>query len=287
MGWLWAPVKEPLSADSTPPREEGAPLEEDKLKGWQVPWSGWQVAGTMGSWAISFVLVGGLFVPLAGRSLGYNVLTMEGQDKAVFLLIMQAFQTATGLGIIYLSTAKYRPLPADLFVYSLDKPWGWRDGWLTWALVGYAGTFGVIAGISALVSALGMEDVTSQSTLDQVSDLFGAGATSIASLLLVTSIFAPLLEETVFRGFLLTSLTKWLPLPVAIGISSVAFALAHFAPKDFFQLAALGCLLGYTYVRTKNLYTPMVIHCLWNSGVVILLLVLQSQGLDVNELIHS
>ena len=40
------------------------------------------------------------------------------------------------------------------------------------------------------------------------------GATGrFLSLLTVTSVLAPLLEEVVFRGFLLASLTKWLPTP--------------------------------------------------------------------------
>lgn len=36
------------------------------------------------------------------------------------------------------------------------------------------------------------------------------------SLFSVTAILAPLLEEIVFRGFLLTTLTRWVPTPAAI-----------------------------------------------------------------------
>ena len=38
------------------------------------------------------------------------------------------------------------------------------------------------------------------------------------SLFSVTAVLAPLLEEFVFRGFLLTTLTRWVPTPVAIGV---------------------------------------------------------------------
>lgn len=36
------------------------------------------------------------------------------------------------------------------------------------------------------------------------------------SLFSVTAVLAPLLEEIVFRGFLLTTLTRWVPTPAAI-----------------------------------------------------------------------
>jgi membrane protease YdiL (CAAX protease family) len=43
-----------------------------------------------------------------------------------------------------------------------------------------------------------------------------------ASLFTVTAVLAPILEETVFRGFLLTSLTKWMPTPAAVLVSTPA-----------------------------------------------------------------
>jgi uncharacterized protein len=111
-------------------------------------------------------------------------------------------------------------------------------------------------------------------TIDGVLPLIKSGdPVAIVSLLAVTSVFAPLLEEVVFRGFLLTSLTKWLPAPGAVLFSSVIFGLVHFAPRDFPELVALGCVLGFSYVRTRNLLVPMFIHSLWNSGVLVLLLV--------------
>jgi hypothetical protein len=65
----------------------------------------------------------------------------------------------------------------------------------------------------------------------------------LLSLLLVTSVLAPILEESLFRGFLLTSLTRYMPNSGAVVISSLVFALAHFTPKDAPQLFALGLVL--------------------------------------------
>jgi membrane protease YdiL (CAAX protease family) len=98
------------------------------------------------------------------------------------------------------------------------------------------------------------------------------------SVLTVTSVLAPLLEEVVFRGFLLASLTKWLPTPGAVVFSSVVFGAAHLAPRDFPQLVTLGIVLGFSYARTRNLLTPMFIHSLWNSGVLIVVAGLVATG---------
>jgi membrane protease YdiL (CAAX protease family) len=45
--------------------------------------------------------------------------------------------------------------------------------------------------------------------LMQLLPIIGESPLGTASLITVTGICAPLLEETVFRGFLLPSLTKW------------------------------------------------------------------------------
>lgn len=36
-----------------------------------------------------------------------------------------------------------------------------------------------------------------------------------------------------------------------------------------------GAALGFSYAQTRNLVTPITIHSLWNSGVIILLTFLQ------------
>jgi membrane protease YdiL (CAAX protease family) len=118
-------------------------------------------------------------------------------------------------------------------------------------------------------------------TIDAVLPMLKGGegqAGRFFSVLTVTSVLAPLLEEVVFRGFLLASLTKWLPTPGAVVFSSVVFGAAHLAPRDFPQLVTLGIVLGFSYARTRNLLTPMFIHSLWNSGVLIVVAALVATG---------
>ena len=108
---------------------------------------------------------------------------------------------------------------------------------------------------------------------------------SYASLLVVTAVMAPYLEETVFRGVLLPSLTKYMPTYAAVIVSSLAFAACHLSPRDFPQLTALGLLLGFSYVRSRNLLTPMIIHGTWNGTVLTFLFALLSAGFDVQQVL--
>lgn len=52
-----------------------------------------------------------------------------------------------------------------------------------------------------------------------------------------------------FRGFLLPSLTRFMPTWAALGVSSFAFGAAHMSARDLPVLCTLGLLLGTTYVR--------------------------------------
>ena len=107
--------------------------------------------------------------------------------------------------------------------------------------------------------------------MDEVVKIITPDVPTFAGLFSVTSILAPLLEEFVFRGFLLTSLTAFMPVPLAIAGSSVAFGLAHLSIKDFPELTALGVLLACSYIRSRNLMAPILIHGLWNGAVLVAL----------------
>ncbi|KAJ0254124.1 Uncharacterized protein HA466_0106770 [Hirschfeldia incana] len=83
---------------------------------------------------------------------------------------------------------------------------------------------------------------------------------------------APVLEEIVYRRFLLTSLAsrmEWRKAPV---ISSVVFAASHFSGEDFVQLFGIGCVLGGCYSWSGNLASSVVVHSLYNALTLLLAL---------------
>ena len=71
----------------------------------------------------------------------------------------------------------------------------------------------------------------------------------------------------------LPSVVFWRQLPA----SSPAPRPYHSTPLLAAQLTALGVLLGFSYVRSRNLLTPMLIHGAWNGSVLTILFLLASQ----------
>ena len=106
------------------------------------------------------------------------------------------------------------------------------------------------------ISSASATKVQEVGTIDGVLPLIKSeDPVAVGSLLAVTSVFAPLLEETVFRGFLLLR-SQMAACSGAVVFSSFIFGLAHLAPRDFPELVALGCVLGFSYVRTKASSSP-------------------------------
>jgi membrane protease YdiL (CAAX protease family) len=99
---------------------------------------------------------------------------------------------------------------------------------------------------------------------------------AISLFFFTAAVAAPVFEEILFRGFLLPSLTRYVPVWSAIGLSALLFALAHLSLSEVLPLAVLGVVLGYVYTRSRGLLAPILLHSLWNSATMIGLLVLGS-----------
>lgn len=254
---------------------------------WNIPWDGKTVITTMTAFGISFLLTGlGLSILIARLGFRRRQL-LDFDEQALFIFINQLLQTIVGTNVINACIKSYRPFPTELFYYDWKNPFSVSRGWLLWGLVGiFCGAAAVLLA-GTVTTFVNGEPLPreGQDALLQLLPLIGASRTSTALLLAVTGLLAPYLEETVFRGFLMTSLTKWMPTPAAVILSAGAFAFAHFTPGEIPQLFALGVVLGFSYSKSGNLLTPIMIHGLWNSGVVILLTFLRLQGYDIQELI--
>lgn len=90
-------------------------------------------------------------------------------------------------------------------------------------------------------------------------------------ILLSILLFAPFLEEYLFRGLLQTWLRKTAGSLNAIFLSGFAFALLHFAPQQkwtniplIISLFTFGCYLGFVYEKSRSLFAPIVLHVTFN-----------------------
>ncbi|KAG5521205.1 hypothetical protein RHGRI_033681 [Rhododendron griersonianum] len=259
--------------DKFPQKEND--LDWPILKRWDVPWEWQTVSLTSLACGLSFLLTV-LIEQSALPYLGLQVGELGLDEKAEILFLDEAITTVVVLGVLFSITDTFQPRPDDLFRYDLKKPFDLQRGWLLWAGIGIVGAVVAIS-LTGVAASLFRADKPQRETdaLVRLLPLIGSSTISTAWLVGVTGVLAPLLEETLFRGFLMVSLTKWLPTPVSVLISGAVFAVAHLTPGQFPQLFVLGTLLGFSYAQTRNLLTPITIHALWNSGVILLLAFLQ------------
>jgi membrane protease YdiL (CAAX protease family) len=83
---------------------------------------------------------------------------------------------------------------------------------------------------------------------------------------------APIFEEYLFRGAMLQAqLRSKLSLPVILTFNGFLFSAMHLNPLSFFPLWIVGSLLAWSYVRTRNLWVPIIGHSAMNTlnGVVL------------------
>ena len=80
-------------------------------------------------------------------------------------------------------------------------------------------------------------------------------------------VFAPVMEELLFRGMLFGALKRRYPLWAAVVVSTLAFAVAHINPAQIATGLVVGPYLALMYHRLGSVYPGMALHALWNATV--------------------
>ena len=92
--------------------------------------------------------------------------------------------------------------------------------------------------------------------------------------ILYGSLIAPIVEELVFRGLLMTALSKFKKHYIDVVVSSTLFSLIHvlqygWVLTDFIVYAGAGLLFGMLFLYTRSVYWPMALHILWNTFLIV------------------
>ncbi|MGK7913399.1 MAG: lysostaphin resistance A-like protein [Synechococcus sp.] len=250
---------------------------------WSVPWDVETTVVVMSIWFIAYLLVGlfvpSIFVSLLGaspRDLGYV-------QQAIALAVTYAVGAAIGLFMVF-STARSYLQRSELSSsegtddFQPSKSAAIPDEgetepifririagqWPLWGLGGYFAALPMVVLSGIIAQQLLPQSGGGNPILPII--LESQGWVPGAIFLLVVSVMAPLFEETLFRGFLLPSLTRVMPVWGAIAISAVLFAIVHLNVSDLLPLTTLGIVLGVVYSRSRNLLAPMLLHSCWNAG---------------------
>ena len=232
---------------------------------WEVPWDGeiiWQVL------IVGFFFVGQLLIPLVLQLSGLNFAAAGSRGRALYSMIFYLLMSASGIAVLAGSIWTHRPLPKGWFQVKL-----W-DRWPLWGVGGYVVALPLMIGISALNQQIWRGQGGNNPLLQTV--LQESDTVALLLFFLTAAVAAPLFEEVLFRGFLLPSLTRYMPVWGAILFSSFIFASAHLSLSEVIPLTLLGAILAWVYTRSRNLLAPMLIHSLWNSATLLGLFLLGS-----------
>jgi len=142
---------------------------------------------------------------------------------------------------------------------------GWRkvDMWrmfkyLALVLVGF------IAVVSVLLAVLAVLLHGFNANQAQTND-FTQGASAHPSIALVALVLLPpVLEETIFRGFIFPALAKRAGVVWGAILSSAIFGIAHFQANISVYTFVLGLVLCFMYLRLKSIVPGIFLHMLNN-----------------------
>jgi membrane protease YdiL (CAAX protease family) len=248
--------------------DSGPLLARNGSLAWDVPWDGeiiWQVL-VVGFFFVGQILIPYLLLPVSLAVLKLNPATFDPREKAFYIFATYLLLSAGGLSVLYFSVKSFLPLPDGWFRLN------WRDNWFLWGFGGYFVALPLVVVVSLINQQLWQGQGGSNPILPIV--LEGRDNVALAVFFGTAAIAAPVFEEIVFRGFLLPSLTRYLPVSGAIAASAFLFAVAHLSVSEILPLATLGAVLGFVYTRSRNLLAPMLLHSLWNSGTLLSLFLL-------------
>jgi len=130
------------------------------------------------------------------------------------------------------------------------------------AVLGMAGYTDWINGL------LGTEDTAQDAVkLMQESDGWVTGIL----MALIACVGAPLSEELVFRGYVYGAVKKFSNIGFSMVFSGLFFAAVHMNVASLLPLFVLGVALAAVYELTGSLWTPIAVHCLFNSVSTVLI----------------
>jgi membrane protease YdiL (CAAX protease family) len=154
---------------------------------------------------------------------------------------------------------------------------GWHTGRGVWREIG-AGIVGYLGGLPVLAAgalfSVVLQRFSDSDTSHPIVNELGRDAWRTARLFFLAAVWAPVVEETMFRGAFYHHLRARLPWPAASAVVALLFAAVH--PQGWAAIPVLGGIaMSLATIREwrGSIIAPTVAHAI-NNGVVTILLVL-------------
>ena len=158
----------------------------------------------------------------------------------------------------------------------LVKSQGWKECGrfqFRWAYLGVFFLFFILMFVWVNITTLIFPSTQNGSEMmKEVANL--TGISYFIMRILYGSLIAPIVEELVFRGLLMTSLSRFKKYYLDVVVSSTLFSLIHILQygwvlTDFIVYAGAGLLFSMLFRYTHSVYWSMALHILWNTFLIV------------------
>ncbi|XP_020699217.1 uncharacterized protein LOC110111611 [Dendrobium catenatum] len=257
----WRKRGDPFRICCVPKDGDKGHLEGFSVLSKDVPW---EVESTWSTFAAYFFI---LHVPLSFGILPTiaRLLHQSVHDPvitAASALTLQGTELAGFLALLYYTAHDRNKLPCFFIGTSYSE----QRNWLKASALGIGFLLLLVLLTSILADRLiGPKDIDNPI----LKEILLYSPISKSTCFLLYCFVTPLLEETVYRGFLLTSIASGRKFWQAIGISSFAFSLAHFSFENSLQLFIIGCVLGSVYSWSGKLVSSVTVHSVYNAIILL------------------
>ncbi|EEF44454.1 prenyl-dependent CAAX protease, putative [Ricinus communis] len=227
-----------------------------------IPWERGSI------WSILAIYMFNLHIPLGigGLSIVAYLLQqslLDPQTEVLSLLVIQILELIGVLVLLRFTGKPENKLSSFFKSYELPK----ERNWVLASLLG----FGSLTLLVFLTSFLADVFIEAKDVSNPIlKEILLSSNVSKTACVLVYCFVTPLMEEIVYRGFLLTSLTSTMNWQKAVFLSSMVFSAAHFSGENFLQLFVIGIVLGCCYCWTGNLSSSIAVHSLYNAMTLII-----------------
>jgi membrane protease YdiL (CAAX protease family) len=238
----------------------GRPAEAPMLHGQRIDWTPRDVLfGVLWFVAIFFI------IPLLPGLIASAVFDNESSELYASLLILGALSE---VGIVIVAAQ-----------YTFGKYGGsWerlgfrapRWSTLLWAGIAVVAALAVSIAYSLIIDALDIDALRGECD-DQIPDRILDDRNLMVLTTVLTVGFAPVCEETFFRGFTFPGLIWW-GAALAIALSAALFSVAHVGPslhKTLIPIFAIGAIFAFAYLKSGNLLSTILAHLVFNTFAVI------------------
>ncbi|KAL9270584.1 hypothetical protein AKJ16_DCAP24972 [Drosera capensis] len=183
-----------------------------------------------------------------------------GKVQAISVLVIQTLELFAAILLLRFTAKPHYKLTSFFKAKNFTN----KRNWLFGAILGFIFLISVVFLTSYLADLLTGKKAVNSPALKEI--LVGGNASRTACVL-VYCIVTPLLEEIMYRGFLLTSLASKVKWRGAMLISSAIFSAAHLSGENFVQLFTVGVILGCCYCWTGDLRSSVVLHSVYNGFI--------------------